>query len=55
MDTKSLGRRNSLSGQGLDRTICERNRVDILKGYVGADHAHLLVSIPPSLAITKLM
>lgn len=39
----------------LIRAICERNRVDILKGYVGADHVHLLVSIPPSLAISKLM
>ena len=39
----------------LIRAICERNRVDILKGDVGADHVHLLVSIPPSLAISKLM
>lgn len=39
----------------LIRAICERNRVYILKGYVGADHVHLLVSIPPSLAISKLM
>ena len=39
----------------LIRAICERNRVDILKGYVGADHVHLLVFIPPSLAISKLM
>ena len=39
----------------LIRTICERNRVDILKGYVGAEHVHLLVSIPPALATSTLM
>ena len=39
----------------LIRSICERNRADILKGYAGADHVHLLVSIPAILAVSKLM
>ena len=37
------------------REICMRNRVQILKGHVSKDHVHLHVSIPPSVAVSKLL
>ena len=30
-------------------------KVDILKGYVSKDHVHLLLSIPPQIAISRLV
>lgn len=37
------------------RQVCSENRVEILKGVLAADHVHVFVSIPPSLAISDLM
>ena len=37
------------------REICASNYVDILSGNVGPDHIHILVSVPPSISISKLM
>ena len=37
------------------REICMKHRVQILKGHVSKDHVHLHVSIPPSMAVSKLM
>ena len=37
------------------REICKSNDVEILKGHVSKDHVHLFVSVPPHLAILKLV
>jgi putative transposase len=39
----------------LIRQICMTREVAILKGHVGADHVHLLVSAPPHIAASKLV
>jgi putative transposase len=39
----------------LIREICNQNEVEILKGHVSKDHVHLFVSVPPYLALSKLM
>jgi putative transposase len=37
------------------REICSKNSVEILRGAVSKDHVHLFVSIPPKIAISKLV
>ena len=37
------------------RQICKENEVAIIKGHVSKDHIHLFVSVPPHLAISKLV
>ena len=39
----------------LVREICKGNSVEILRGHVSKDHVHLFVSVPPHLAISKLV
>ena len=39
----------------LIRQICGRHDVEILKGHVRPDHVHLLLSVPPSLAPSRVM
>ena len=39
----------------LIREICAANYVDIVSGSMSPDHVHLLVGIPPSLAIFRLL
>jgi len=39
----------------LIRETCSIYYVEILTGSMSPDHAHMLVSIPPSLSISKLM
>ncbi len=39
----------------LIREVCAANYVDILSGSMSPDHVHLLVSIPPNIAVSKLM
>ena len=39
----------------LIREICRTLDVEILKGHVRPDHVHLLLSVPPSIAPSKLM
>ena len=39
----------------LIRGICKEHEVEILKGHVSQDHVHLFVSMPPHLAISKLV
>ena len=39
----------------LIRGIFKEQEVEILKGHVWKDHVHLLVSVPPHLAISKLV
>ena len=37
------------------REECRRAKVDILKGHVAVDPVHILVSIPPQVAISRLI
>lgn len=39
----------------LIREICGGQEVTIIKGHVSSDHVHLFVSVPPSLAISRLL
>ena len=39
----------------LIRKICKEHDVEIIKGHVSEDHIHLFVSVPPHLAISKLI
>ena len=39
----------------LVRLECEKLDVYILTGHVAKDHVHLLVSVPPQVAVSKLM
>ena len=39
----------------LIRQVCKEHEVDIIKGHVSKDHIHLFVSVPPHLAISKLV
>ena len=39
----------------LIRGICKEHEVEIMKGHVSKDHIHLFVSVPPHLAISKLV
>lgn len=54
-------RKKVLTGQVAERVrtlireICNQNDVEILKGHVSKDHVHLFVSVPPFIAISKLM
>ena len=37
------------------RQICSTEKVDILKGAIGADHVHLMLSIPPYIAVSRMV
>ena len=37
------------------RQVCRSEDVDILKGHISRDHVHLFVSIPPRIAISRLV
>jgi putative transposase len=39
----------------LIKQICKEHDVEIIKGHVSKDHIHLFVSVPPHLAISKLV
>ena len=39
----------------LVREICRSNDIEILKGHVRPDHVHLLLSVPPHLAPSRVM
>jgi len=39
----------------LIRGICKEHEVEIIKGHISQDHVHLFVSVPPHLAISKLV
>jgi putative transposase len=54
-------RRPALTGEvalrvrDLIREICGQHDVTILKGHVGKDHVHRLVSLPPQVTISRLL
>lgn len=37
------------------RQICSTEKVDILKGAIGLDHVHLLLEIPPYMAVSRIV
>ena len=37
------------------REICTANYVDIVSGNITPDHVHMLISMPPSMALSKLV
>ena len=37
------------------RQICSTDKVDILKGAIGPDHIHLLLGIPPYMAVSRVV
>lgn len=37
------------------RQVCREEDVEIMKGHVSKDHVHLLISIPPSVTISRLV
>jgi putative transposase len=39
----------------LIRQICREADTDIIKGHVSRDHVHLFVSIPPQVAVSRLV
>ena len=39
----------------LIRGICKEHEVEIIKGHISKDHVHLFVSVPPHLAVSKLV
>ena len=39
----------------LVREICETNHIEILKGHVRPEHVHLFLSVPPSMAPSRVM
>ena len=39
----------------LIRDICRAEQVTVMKGHVSKDHVHIMVSIPPQLAISNLV
>ncbi len=41
--------------RALIREICSANYVQVISGSMSPDHVHLLVSVPPNLAISKLL
>lgn len=47
--------RVALRAHELIKQICAANEVDILGGIVASDHIHLHLSVPPSIAISKLV
>ena len=41
--------------RNLTRQICSEMDVEIISGVVAADHVHILISIPPKVAVSKLV
>ena len=37
------------------REECRKKKVDILKGHVSSNHVHVMVSIPPQVAVSRLV
>ena len=52
---KVLGGKISVRLRELIRQGCDARNIKIVKGNIGKTHIHMLVSIPPSLSISKFM
>ena len=45
----------ALRPRDLIRKICVSRDMTIIKGHVGVDHIHLMLSIPPSISVSKAL
>ena len=45
----------ALRVRALIREICRSNDIEIVRGHVSGEHVHLLLSVPPSLAPSRVM
>ena len=52
---KVLVGETSLRLRDLLRGICKENEVEIVRGHVSRDYVDIFVSVPPHLAISKLV
>ena len=52
---KVLGGKIAERVRVLVRRICMENKTEILSGVVSSDHVHILISIDPSISISKLV
>jgi putative transposase len=43
------------SGPGADTEICRGHDIEIIKGHVRPGHVHLLLSVPPTMAPSRVM
>jgi len=50
-----LGKETGARGRDLIRMICASLDAEIVKGNISRDHVHLLVSVPPTLAVSRLL
>ena len=50
-----LGKEIGTRVRELIRVICASLDVEIVKGHISRDHVHLLVSVPPYIAVSKLV
>lgn len=39
----------------LIREVCSTNYIEIVSGSISPDHVHLLLAIPPSISVSKVM
>ena len=37
------------------RQVCSSEKIDILRGAIGSDHVHLLLAIPPYIAVSRII
>jgi putative transposase len=37
------------------RQICNTEKIEIVKGAIGSDHVHILLSIPPYMAVSRIV
>lgn len=52
---KILQRKMAVRLRDLIRQVCEARHIQIVRGSIGKEHVHLLVSCPPNLAPSKLL
>lgn len=45
----------AIRARELVREICAANYVDIVSGSMSPDHMHLLISVPPSISLAKII
>ena len=45
----------AIRARDLIREICVAKEIVIIKGHVGRDHVHLMVSAPPRMSVSKMM
>lgn len=41
--------------QNIIKDLCKWKGIEIIEGYMKADHVHLLLSIPPKMSVSQVM